>query len=78
MENKKELKKAKETYEDIFEADPKRALACHRLAIVSYRVGEREEALEYVKKAEARTPEKPELLSDYGDARDKRKKLNES
>ncbi len=78
LENKKELKKAKETYEDIFEADPKRALACHRLAIVSYRVGEREEALEYFKKAEALTPENPELLSDYGYALYKMKKLNEA
>ncbi|QDU48151.1 HEAT repeat domain-containing protein [Gimesia panareensis] len=78
LENKKELKKAKKAYEDIFEADPKRAMACHRLAIVSYRLGEREEALKYFKQAEELTPESPELLSDYGYALYKMKKLKEA
>lgn len=78
LESKKELKKARKTYEDIFEADPKRAMACHRLAIVSYRLGEREKALEYFKKAEELTPENPELLSDHGYALYKMKKLKEA
>ncbi len=66
LEREKELKKAKAAYEAIHKADPKRALACHRLAIVSYRLGEREEALGYFKQAQELTPENAELLSDYG------------
>ena len=78
LESKKELKKAKETYEAILKADPDRALACHRLAIVNYRLGERKESLEYFEKAEKLTPENPELLSDYGYALYKMKKLKEA
>lgn len=78
LENKKELKEAKKAYESIHKADPDRAFACHRLAIVSYRLGEREEALEYFKKAEKLTPENSELLSDYGYALFKMKQYEES
>lgn len=66
LEGKKEFKKAKKVYESIHNADPRHALACHRLAIVNYRLGQREEALNYFKKAETLTPENSELLSDYG------------
>lgn len=78
LESKKELEKAKKAYESIHKADPKRALACHRLAIVSYRLGEREEALEYFKKAEKLTPENAELLSDHGYALYKLKKYKQA
>ena len=78
LEKQKELEKAKKAYETIHKADPKRALACHRLAIVSYRLGEREEALGYFKKAQELTPENPELLSDYGYALYKMKKYQQS
>ncbi|MCH9655205.1 MAG: HEAT repeat domain-containing protein [Planctomycetes bacterium] len=78
LETKKELKKAKAAYESIHKSDPKRALACHRLAIVSYRLGERKEALEYFKKAEELTPENAELLSDYGYALYKQKKYKQA
>ncbi|QDV48561.1 Tetratricopeptide repeat protein [Gimesia fumaroli] len=78
LENKKELEKAKKAYETIHKADPKRAFACHRLAIVSYRLGEREEALGYFKKAQELTPENPELLSDYGYALYKMKKYQQA
>ena len=74
LENKKELEKAKKAYESIHKADPDRALACHRLAIVSYRLGERDESLEYFEKAKTLTPENAELLSDYGYALYKMKK----
>ncbi|WP_198000279.1 HEAT repeat domain-containing protein [Gimesia alba] len=78
LENKKELEKAKKAYETIHKADPKRAFACHRLAIVSYRLGDREEALGYFKKAQELTPENPELLSDYGYALYKMKKYQQA
>ncbi len=78
LENKKELEKAKKTYESIHKADPDRALACHRLAIVSYRLGERDESLEYFEKAKELTPENAELLSDYGYALYKMKKYPEA
>tara|TARA_R110002095_G_scaffold198077_2_gene177460 strand:- start:1482 stop:3812 length:2331 start_codon:yes stop_codon:yes gene_type:complete len=78
LENKKELEKAKQAYETIHKADPKRALACHRLAIVSYRLGEREEALKYFDKAQTLTPENAELLSDYGYALYKMKKYKQA
>ncbi|WP_197995304.1 HEAT repeat domain-containing protein [Gimesia algae] len=78
LENKKELEKAKKAYESIHKADPDRALACHRLAIVSYRLGERDESLEYFKKAKELTPENGELLSDYGYALYKMKKYPEA
>jgi len=78
LESKKELKKAKKAYESIYNSNPKRALACHRLAIVSYRLGERDEALEYFKKAQELTPENPELLSDYGYALYKLKKYEQA
>tara|TARA_R110002111_G_scaffold256979_2_gene324541 strand:+ start:10550 stop:12892 length:2343 start_codon:yes stop_codon:yes gene_type:complete len=78
LENKKELEKAKQAYETIYKADPKRALACHRLAIVSYRLGEREEALKYFDKAQTLTPENAELLSDYGYALYKMKKYKQA
>ncbi len=78
LENKKELEKAKKAYESIHKADPDRALACHRLAIVSYRLGERDESLEYFKKAKELTPENANLLSDYGYALYKMKKYPEA
>ncbi|HAH48049.1 MAG TPA: hypothetical protein DCM07_24980 [Planctomycetaceae bacterium] len=78
LEHKKELEKAKKTYESIHKADPDRALACHRLAIVSYRLGERDESLEYFEKAKELTPENAELLSDYGYALYKMKKYPEA
>lgn len=78
LENKKELKKAKKAYETIHKSDPKRALACHRLAIVSYRLGERDESLGYFKKAKELTPENAELLSDYGYALYKMKKYQQA
>ncbi|MFH1300404.1 MAG: HEAT repeat domain-containing protein [Planctomycetota bacterium] len=78
LENKKELEKAKKAYETIYKADPKRALACHRLAIVSYRLGEHEEALKYFSKAQELTPENAELLSDYGYALYKMKKYKQA
>ncbi|WP_417386120.1 HEAT repeat domain-containing protein [Gimesia sp.] len=74
LENKKELEKAKKAYESIHKADPNRALACHRLAIVSYRLGEREESLKYFEKAKELTPENANMLSDYGYALYKMKK----
>ena len=78
LESKKELKKAKAAYESIYKSDPKRALACHRLAIVSYRLGDREEALEYFNQAQELTPENAELLSDYGYALYKQKKYKQA
>ncbi|MCA9016946.1 MAG: tetratricopeptide repeat protein, partial [Planctomycetaceae bacterium] len=78
LENKKELEKAKKAYESIHKADPKRALACHRLAIVSYRLGDHDEAVGYFKKAQELTPENAELLSDYGYALYKMKKYQQA
>ncbi|QDU08620.1 HEAT repeat domain-containing protein [Gimesia aquarii] len=78
LESKKEFEKAKKAYELIHKADPKHARACHRLAIVSYRLGDREKALEYFKKGQELTPENPELLSDYGYALYKMKQYEEA
>lgn len=78
LENKKEFEKAKKAYESIHKTDPKHARACHRLAIVSYRLGEREKALEYFKKGHELTPENPEFLSDYGYALYKMKQYEQA
>lgn len=78
LENKKEFEKAKKAYESIHKADPKHARACHRLAIVSYRLGEREKSVEYFKKGQELTPENSELLSDYGYALYKLKQYSQA
>lgn len=66
LEVKKELEKAQKAYESIHKADPNRVDTCHRLAIVSYRLGQREQAIKSFEKAKKLAPKNPEVLSDYG------------
>ena len=60
-----ERERAAEAYHQLLQADPAHALALHRLGIIAFQAGRREDALQRMKQALAIKPD-PQVLSDLG------------
>ncbi len=66
MEKQERLEEARDMYLKALEADPNRADAYHRLALIHDRQGESQTAANYYQQALQRDPENPELHCDLG------------
>ena len=60
------LGRAKELYEELYQRNPASAEVCHRLAVVSTRLGDYDLAMNYFDKARQLTPHDGDLLCDLG------------
>ena len=66
QERQGKLWKARQMYQELHRNDPSDPHACHRLAIVSARLGDHKNAMQFFAKARQLAPRDVDLLNDYG------------